>query len=326
MKKILIILPYFGKFPNYFQLFLNSCGINTSINWQLITDQCVDDLIIPNNIFVDKDDFGEVKSRIKSIFESDIDTPYSLCKYKVVYPEIFSTRIKDYDFWGFCDCDLIFGNLREWITDAVLAEYDKISWRGHLTLFRNTSEINNLYKLEIPGYKTFKGCVFNSDGINLFDEVGINKIFDHEGKRIYMDLPLCDLRIRDYNFICQHNIFDESTNVNQIFEWSRNGLQRVFVANGKLGKQDVAYVHFLKRPMQISCQDVMHAEKFLIVPNRFTTYKNVSVNDVIEFSKNRFYWSYYKSRLSIKIIVKKIINILSRKHLEPDIYERKSQF
>lgn len=39
MKSIIIIVPYFGEFPNYFQLFLNSCKYNESINWVIITDK-----------------------------------------------------------------------------------------------------------------------------------------------------------------------------------------------------------------------------------------------------------------------------------------------
>ena len=35
---ILLIIPYFGKFKNYFQLFLESCRVNSSINWLILTD------------------------------------------------------------------------------------------------------------------------------------------------------------------------------------------------------------------------------------------------------------------------------------------------
>lgn len=33
MQKIIIILPYFGKFSNYFNLFLKSCEKNHTIDW-----------------------------------------------------------------------------------------------------------------------------------------------------------------------------------------------------------------------------------------------------------------------------------------------------
>ena len=37
LKKILII-PYFGKFNNYFELWLKSCEYNTDFDWLIFTD------------------------------------------------------------------------------------------------------------------------------------------------------------------------------------------------------------------------------------------------------------------------------------------------
>ena len=33
MEKVVFIIPYFGKFNNYFQLFLNSCAYNKKFEW-----------------------------------------------------------------------------------------------------------------------------------------------------------------------------------------------------------------------------------------------------------------------------------------------------
>ena len=38
MKKIIFICPYFGKYPNYFNLTLNSIKYNDTIDWLIITD------------------------------------------------------------------------------------------------------------------------------------------------------------------------------------------------------------------------------------------------------------------------------------------------
>ena len=204
MKSIIIILPYFGKFPAYFPLFLKSCAANPSIKWLLLTDQDTDEINIPDNYIVKNASFKEIQDRAELLFGKAPITPYSLCKYRVVYHELFKNEVNDFDFWGFCDCDLIFGNLRYFITDEVLDKYDKISWRGHLSLFKNNSLINNAYKKEFPGFKTFKGCINESDGINLFDEVGINKIFKKLGYKIYEDMPFADLVIRNNNFVCHY--------------------------------------------------------------------------------------------------------------------------
>ena len=38
MKSIAFVIPYFGKFPNYFSLWLQSCRNNPTIDWLLFTD------------------------------------------------------------------------------------------------------------------------------------------------------------------------------------------------------------------------------------------------------------------------------------------------
>ena len=131
-------MPYFGRFPSYFPLYLKSCAANHTITWLLITDQTLKEIIIPDNFIVKNSTFYDIQNKAEGLFGKAPDTPYALCKYRVVYHELFKENISGFDFWGFCDCDLIFGNLRYFITDEVLDKYDKISWRGHLTLFKNT--------------------------------------------------------------------------------------------------------------------------------------------------------------------------------------------
>ena len=36
--KVIFIIPYFGNFNNYFQLFLNSCATNSDFSWLIVTD------------------------------------------------------------------------------------------------------------------------------------------------------------------------------------------------------------------------------------------------------------------------------------------------
>lgn len=48
-KKIGLFLPYFGKFPNYFSLWIKSVAINPEIQFILITDQNLTDTL-PSNL------------------------------------------------------------------------------------------------------------------------------------------------------------------------------------------------------------------------------------------------------------------------------------
>lgn len=154
MKKIALILPYFGKFKNYFPLFLESCKYNSSIDFFVFSDS-IEGLRIPSNVFVMKCSFEEFSDKVQEKFNFKISlaSPYKLCDYKPAFGEILSKELKGYDYWGHCDCDLIFGDLRKFVNDEILEQYDKIFTRGHLTIYKNIPEINSFYRSQ-KDYKT----------------------------------------------------------------------------------------------------------------------------------------------------------------------------
>ena len=155
--RILFIVPYFGKFHNYFQLWLQSCKYNPTINWLVLTDDTTD-YEFPPNVKVVYTNFKEVVAQIQANYDFPIvlNKPYQLCEFKVAYGDIFSNYILGYDFWGHCDIDLIWGNLRRHLTDDILNSFSKISWRGHLTLYKNNDRINKLYRQPIEGIEFYK--------------------------------------------------------------------------------------------------------------------------------------------------------------------------
>ena len=79
-------------------------------------------------------------------FEISLNSPYKLCDFRPAYGDIFQEELQDYDFWGYCDTDLIFGDICKYLTTNILKEYDKIFEYGHLTIFKNNNRMRNLYK------------------------------------------------------------------------------------------------------------------------------------------------------------------------------------
>lgn len=69
--KICLILPYFGKFNNYFDLWLNSCKYNERIDWHIYTDDHTA-FNYPKNVIVHYCLFSDLRKRIQSLFGSDI--------------------------------------------------------------------------------------------------------------------------------------------------------------------------------------------------------------------------------------------------------------
>lgn len=181
MKSIIIIIPYFGRLPNYFQLFLNSCKTNETVDWLIVTDN-TENYLYPHNVNVIHMTFSELQDRVQNLFDFDVslDKPYKLCDLKPAYGYIFSEYITGYDYWGHGDCDLIYGDLRKFLTDAVLS-YDKVFDLGHLSLYRNCKEINEMFMKPLDGIEYYKE-VFSSPLSFNFDErfldrKNINQIF-----------------------------------------------------------------------------------------------------------------------------------------------------
>ena len=167
MFNICCILPYFGQFPNYFPLWLKSCGRNDNIDFLLITDNDIPK-DLPANFIYKKCSFIELKQKVQSKFNFPIcmSAPYKLCDFKPAYGEIFSSELKNYDFWGYIDCDLILGNSKNYLTLEKLNQYDKLYTHGHFTLFKNIDILNSIYR-----NLDFKR-VFTSNYVFHFDEWG----------------------------------------------------------------------------------------------------------------------------------------------------------
>lgn len=151
MLKIAIIIPYYGVFPWYFKFFLHSVSFNPDIDIIIFTDLQKPDYC-PCNVHFVKMSLPEVENLAsrKLKFNAKISMPYKLCDFKPTYGHIFSDYIKDYDFWGFGDIDVIYGNIRKFITEDLLNSYDFISVRsdyvtGFFSLLRNTETMNTLF-------------------------------------------------------------------------------------------------------------------------------------------------------------------------------------
>ncbi len=151
-KKVGILYVYFGKWPWFFHFFLKSCSYNLNITFIIITDlQPPKDY--PENVKFIFKTFSEIKAIAsqKLGFEVSLSSPYKLCDYKPLYGFLFDEILKEYDFWGHGDIDLIFGRIDHFINDKILNRYEVISVRhdyptGFFMLFKNNKKINELFK------------------------------------------------------------------------------------------------------------------------------------------------------------------------------------
>ena len=295
--RICIIIPYFGKLPNYFQIWLNSCSYNDNIIWKLFTDD-KSSYNYPANVLVKYESFLQFCSRIQNIFtfEVCIPSPYKLCDFKPAYGEIFENELQEYHYWGFCDLDMIFGDFYNVIKPVLNLNYDKIFTRGHLTLIKNNHELNRLYRID-----KFYINVFTSKESFAFDEWsnnGINSIFLKEKKSIYDEILFSDIFIGLHGLYPVQLIMKKKIKQNSIFHWKSGKLIRLYYQNSKLYECNVIYVHLQKRKMSINNFDFC-SENYFIQSNKFiSTTNSINYENLHKrFSKKIIYWPYVIDRI-----------------------------
>ncbi len=179
---ILLICVYLGKPPEWMDVYLRSCGKNPDVDWLIMTDWERIPKTPPNVSVRNITRSGlEALIRKKIGIKPTIKDPYKICDYKPLYGTLFSEDASEYDFWGFTDLDMIYGNIRRFVTDEVLRKHDVISTckyycTGHFTLIRNSSRFNNLYRMN-----RYYREILQSDGYAGFDELGLTEILMREG-------------------------------------------------------------------------------------------------------------------------------------------------
>ena len=273
--KIVIIVAYFGKLPNYFQIFLNSCKCNDGFDWMLFTDD-TSKYDYPSNVHCEYLTFERFASKVQDKFDFKISlsTPQKLCDYKCAYGYILNDYISDYDWWGHCDLDQIFGDLNAFITTEMLHEYDKLFSLGHLTLYKNTPSNNKIFKNKLNGVERYKQ-VFTTNACLGFDEWlpnNINEIYINSKRPILLKNIGADINpyktqfnVTNYDFSKKKYINDDIES--SVFKWDNGKLFRLFSDNISIKSIEVPYIHLQKRKMKDL--RTKGTNSFYIIPNKF---------------------------------------------------------
>lgn len=283
-----------------------SVKYNPTVNFCILTDDTWDGEL-PGNVKMVHMEWKENVQRIRNVCGSDIvlHEPYKLCDYRPAYGEIYSDYIEGYDFWGHCDLDLIFGDIRAFLPEYVLENYDRIFTRGHFELYRNQKDINALYKKTV-----------DYQGINYIDAAhtkyschfdeghAIKSVFMDNGKGTYDAICCADILYNNYNFCLAQEI--EGKNAPQIYTWKDGKLWRFRVERDVLLRDEFMYVHLQKRKMKNCVSNPQ--EGFVIVPNTFCEWKELDVTDVLDNSVNSNEYVKKYKRMRMRSIFKNIKN------------------
>lgn len=167
---VAIVVVFFGRAPLWLPAYLLSCRENPDVRWFIYTDFEVASPVPPNVTlkYIEISEFNLKASEVlgtrieiqrssakgDSLTNSD-HAPVNLrkgCDLKPAYGLIFADDLQPFDFWACSDLDIVWGDIRHFVTDSILKNHDIVSSRadrlaGHFTLFRNTATTNRTFEL-----------------------------------------------------------------------------------------------------------------------------------------------------------------------------------
>lgn len=178
MKRLILISPWFGPWPAWINFFVESCKWNPEIDWLIPCDQTPPENTA-ENVHFRQMSFEQFKHNAGQRLGIDLSAinPYKICDLRPAFGVVFADQIDGYRAFGFCDIDVIFGDLASVCTGDLIERYVAVSSQrkvisGHLSFFRNTSEVRNLFR-KIPNWQDLM-CAREHIGV---DERQLTRLF-----------------------------------------------------------------------------------------------------------------------------------------------------
>lgn len=273
--KSYIFIPYFGNFPNYFQLYLDSLAKNKEIlTVFFLTDIDMSQYNVPSNAIKIEMSFDNIRERLSKFllkeYNRNIESRLLLsrtvkfCDIKIIYPILFDDIMTQYkitedDFVGWGDCDLIYGNLANFIKYE--EDFHIIGgYHGHFTVIKNIESFKNLYK-QIPKYDELILDLkhYATDEI-AYREPLANYLKENNYKMNYINATFCDIVPPCYydKFRKNHNeytknffdVYNPKKNINYLY-YSKEDSQLLLYYDDKSARE-ISYCHLQKRTMNMS--------------------------------------------------------------------------
>jgi hypothetical protein len=149
---IAIVVAYFGPAPFWLPAFFLSCRRNPDVQWLIYTDFEAPPAV-PPNVTLKPMRLDELSSLVSGAVGTrvEVSRPRKICDLRITFGVALAGDLRPFDFWAYSDIDIVWGDLRRFMTDDLLNAHDILSSRknrlsGHFTLFRNTPAINRAFE------------------------------------------------------------------------------------------------------------------------------------------------------------------------------------
>lgn len=246
--QVALLIPYLGTLPPWIDGYLALCARNPKFHWIIFSDDPSAAQKSQANVDIVVTD----KKTLEELFSSRLgctvrlDSGYKLCDYRPAFGQLFAEYLEDYAFWGHIDLDLVLGDLDKFFSDEILNSADAFSCSlfqtGHLSIFRNTKEINTLYLRAGDSLEH----IFSSEEYLGFDEQGFELVLreaEEQGLLRRLNRVICavDTSCTNWRIRYTKNVADLPEGLlwyNGDCQWREGKVLH------KETMQEVAYFHF----------------------------------------------------------------------------------
>lgn len=163
--------------------------------------------------------------------------------------------------------DLIWGDIRHFLTEDVFEKYDKIGFQGHSTLYRNVPEVNARYKYCAKNAVSYKEA-FQSDFGRCFDEGAQEKIYKELNLEYYKEPTFAHLDAYANSFYLLYQPDeDKYKNNRQVIVWDKGKIFRKYVYKEKVYTEEFMYFHTFMRPIQYKINEYDEKNCYVAYPD-----------------------------------------------------------
>jgi hypothetical protein len=139
-----MLMPYFGSWPEWIDVYFETCRWNQAIDYFFFTDCGQPKSTLPSNVVIEFMTLSQFNDLYASRFPSArrIQQPYKICDLRPAYGILFAEYIIGYQFFGWGDVDVVYGDVAAHLTaealsaDVISFNRDHIS--GHFTLVQSS--------------------------------------------------------------------------------------------------------------------------------------------------------------------------------------------
>lgn len=233
---------------------------------------------------------------------------YKIGEYRPLCGLLFSKEIKagGYDYWGYSELDLIYGNIMDCIGRYLEDNCPVIGRLGHLRIVKNDEELNRIPFLDL---ERDKNCLdietaYNTPYCCHFDEVqgmGV-RYFEKNIKVIDLSKKIADIdqKYKYYSIVGRRGKW--------YFKWNKGCLTGI---DEYENVEEFLYVHFQKRQLDLHTYDLDSTE-FIMFNNKFyneleTVIKHPSTIRYTIKNRYLYYMNYHKETSKLTNELKRTI-------------------